>query len=138
MQQLGISRTLSAVVVAIAVAGCGSITPSPSPSASLRPSPALSPSPVPTLVADGSAWVPAGTLAQGRASTHAVTLSDGRVLVVGSDNICTPGGAWDESAAAEMLIPQPEPGARPRASMPRVTASSGSPSRTGVSSSPAA
>jgi serine protease inhibitor len=56
-------------------------------------------------MADGSAWVPAGALAEGRASTHAVALGNGRVLVVGSDNFCTPGAAWDESAAAEVFDP---------------------------------
>ena len=107
MRQPDTRRTLSALAVAaaVAVAGCGTVTPSPSPSASLNPSPAPSPSPEPTSVADGSAWVAAGTLAQGRASTHAVALGDGRVLVVGSDNICTPGGAWDESADAEVFDP---------------------------------
>ena len=105
MRHLGTWRTLSALTVAVAVAGCGNVTPSPSPSASLSPSPTSFASPVPTLIADGSAWVAAGALAQGRASTHAVALNDGRVLVVGSDNICTPGGAWDESAAAEVFDP---------------------------------
>jgi len=101
MQQLGISRTVSAIAVAIAVAGCGSVTPSPSTPAS----PSLAPSLSPTPVADGSVWVPAGTLLEGRASTHAVALNDGRVLVVGSDNVCTPGAAWDESAAADVFDP---------------------------------
>jgi serpin B len=56
-------------------------------------------------VADGSAWVAAGALLAGRASTHAVVLNDGRVLVVGNDNICTPGGPWAESADAELFDP---------------------------------
>jgi serine protease inhibitor len=107
MQHLGAWRTLSALAVAVAVAGCGTVTPSPSPSPTPIPSASASPSssPAPTPVADGSTWVPAGTLLAGRASTHAVALDDGRVLVVGSDNICTPGGAWDESAAAEVFDP---------------------------------
>jgi len=99
MQQLGAWRTLSALVLAVALAGCGTVTPSPSASTSPSPSPA------PTPVADGSAWVAAGALLAGRASTHAVALNDGRAVVVGSDNVCTPGGAWDESAAAEVLNP---------------------------------
>ena len=105
MRHLATWRTLSALTVAAAVAGCGNATPSPSPSSSLSPSPTSSASPVPTPIADGSAWVPAGNPAQGRAGTHAVALNDGRVLVVGSDNICTPGGAWEESAAAETFDP---------------------------------
>jgi serpin B len=34
-----------------------------------------------------------------------VLLGDGRVLVVGNDNICTPGGAWDDSVQAELYDP---------------------------------
>jgi serpin B len=105
MRNLGAWRTFSALAVAVAIAGCGNVTPSPSPSSSLSPSPTSSASPVPTPIADGSAWVAAGTLTQGRAGTHAVALTDGRVLVVGSDNVCTPGAAWDESVAAEVFDP---------------------------------
>jgi serpin B len=106
MRHLVVWRTLSALTVVVAIAGCGT-TVTPSPSAPTSPPSSASPSatPTPTPVADGSAWVPAGALAQGRASTHAVALDDGRVLVVGSDNICTPGAAWDESAAAETFDP---------------------------------
>ena len=34
-----------------------------------------------------------------------MALGDGRVLVVGSDNVCTPGAAWDESVSAEVFDP---------------------------------
>ncbi len=106
MQHSSAWRTLSALAVAVAVAGCGiAVTPSPSAPTIPPSSPSPSATPTPTPVADGSAWVLAGTLAQGRASTHAVALGDGRVLVVGSDNICTPGWAWEESAAAEVFDP---------------------------------
>jgi serpin B len=107
MQRYVAWRTLSALAVVIAVAGCGTATPTPTPTLSptASTSPVPTPSPTPTPVADGSAWVPAGALLQGRASTHAVALGDGRVLVVGSDNICTPGWAWEESAAVEVFDP---------------------------------
>jgi serpin B len=103
MQPVGPWRMLSALVVTVAVAGCGT-TVTPSPSASGGPS-TPSPSAIPSLAPATTAWVPAGTLALARASTHAVVLADGRVLVVGTDNICTPGGAWDESVEAELLDP---------------------------------
>jgi serpin B len=106
MQHPGTWRTLSALAMAVAVAGCGTtVTPSPSVPASPTVAPTPSASPAPTPVADGSAWVAAGTLLAGRASTHAVATGDGRVLVVGSDNFCTPGWAWDESSAAEVFDP---------------------------------
>jgi len=103
MKRLATWRTLSALVVTVAIAGCG--TTPPAPTAALTPAP----SPVPPGSAaphvDGSAWVAAGALRLARASTHAARLADGRVLVVGSDNVCTPGGAWDESMAAEVFDP---------------------------------
>ncbi len=106
MQHPGAWRTLLALAVAVVVAGCGTtVTPSPSVPASPTVAPTPSASPAPTPIADGSAWVPAGTLLAGRASTHAVAIADGRVLVVGSDNFCTPGWAWDESSGAEVFDP---------------------------------
>ena len=105
-------RTLSALVVAIAVAACGTAPPSPpasaSPSATLAPTWSASPEPshAATPAPTAARWVPAGALQLARASTHAVALNDGRVLVIGSDNICkAPGGAWDESIAAEVFDP---------------------------------
>lgn len=105
MKRLRTWRTLSALVVTVAVSGCGNAPPSPpASSAPSSTSPSTSSgSPAPT-VADGTPassaahWVAAGTLNVARASTHAVALNDGRVLTVGNDNICTPGGSWDASA----------------------------------------
>ncbi len=120
MQRLGPRRTLSAIAIAIIVAGCGSTPTSPFPpaSASAPPPPSTpaatpaSPSPnstpgtvTPTAPVAEGRWQAAGALALGRASAHAVTLADGRVLIVGNDNICTPGGAWDDSVQAEVLDP---------------------------------
>lgn len=104
MERPGTWRTLSALVVTIAVAACGTAPPSPPASASpsATSAPTWSASPVPshraTPAPTAARWVPAGALQLARASTHAVALNDGRVLVIGSDNICTPGGAWDASA----------------------------------------
>jgi len=68
------------------------------PAATTSPEPAASP-------VDRSAWrwLDAGSLAVPRLRTGAVRLSDGSVLVVGSENVCTPGGAWPESATDERL-----------------------------------
>ena len=66
--------------------------------------PAATPPVAPTAVGTtGPAkWVSAGSISAGRASTRVVALSDGRVLIVGDDNICEPGPAWDSSMAAEV------------------------------------
>lgn len=102
MERIGARRALSAMIVTVAVAACGTVPPSPP--ASAGPSATPAPSPTSTSV-PVSGWVSAGTLQLARASAHAVALADGGVLVVGSDNICTPGGAWDESVAAEVFDP---------------------------------
>ena len=53
-------------------------------------------------------WVSAGELLgtgdswPGRIRTNAVPFGADRILVVGADNICTPGGAWDTSALSEI------------------------------------
>jgi hypothetical protein len=47
-------------------------------------------------------WVTAGSLTAARASTRLLVLADGRALVIGDDNICDPGPAWDSSMAAEV------------------------------------
>ncbi len=101
MERPATRRMISALVLTIAIAGCG--TTPPTPTTALAQSPAPTASSIPA--ADGSAWVAVGALQLARASTHAAALDDGRVLVVGSDNVCTPGGAWDESAAAEVFDP---------------------------------
>jgi serine protease inhibitor len=109
MGRLDPRRTLAALAVSVAVAACGTASPTTAPGGP-TPAPSTTPSPPQTVppttpADDGAAWVPAGALQLGRASTHAVLLADGRVLVVGSDNVCTPGGAWDESVAAEVFDP---------------------------------
>lgn len=106
MRPLGAWRTLSALVLVTTVAACQAVTQTPvgsgNPSAtSGSTSPATSPATTPVA----ARWDGAGSLALGRASTHAVRLADGRVLVVGNENICTPGGAWDDSIAAEVFDP---------------------------------
>jgi serpin B len=106
MERFRTWRALGVLVVTIAVAACGTtVAPTPSALPGQSASPGPSASPPPTPVPDGSRWDIAGALELGRASTHAVVLSDGRVLVVGNDNICTPGGAWDESVQAEVFDP---------------------------------
>ena len=106
MKRSGTWRTLGILVAAVAVAACGTntspATPSPPPAAPAV-SPVASPgsSPAPSV----AAWVPAGTMRLARTSTHAALLEDGRVLVVGNDNICTPGGAWKNSVRAELYDP---------------------------------
>lgn len=66
-------------------------------------SPAASPWTSPSVF-DGS-WLPAGELLLGRSQTHVVQLGDDIVLVVGFDNVCSPGAAWDESVGTELGNP---------------------------------
>jgi hypothetical protein len=122
-------RTAGALAVAILVAGCSTVgaspaasdspgqsnvppttasadsTPRPASPASPSSAPAassLSPSASETL---SGHWVPAGSLVLGRLKTYAVPLLDGRVLVVGADNTCAPGGAFDDSVQTELWLP---------------------------------
>ena len=88
--------------------GVSSATPtagSPNPStAATTPSATATQSVTPTASATGVAgpWRPAGTMAVGRATPHAVLLGDGRVLVLGDDNgMAVPG----DSAVAELWDP---------------------------------
>jgi hypothetical protein len=84
---------LSAVLALLG--GCQSVSsatptagsPTPSPSAA-SPTASATPSLTPTASATSLAgsWQPAGTTAIGRAYSHALLLSDGRVLVVGDGN----------------------------------------------------
>ena len=118
-----LSRFTTMILVALLAAACTSST---SPAAVATPlasgppgstsatapvdSPASTTSPSPsqasgsTSPADGS-WLPAGELLLGRSQTHVVQLGDDTVLVVGFDNICSPGAAWDESVATEVGDP---------------------------------
>jgi serpin B len=108
MHRLVRRSTAGVLAVSIALAGCGTAGPTASPGSTSAPPPATPPpleTPPSTPAPDTSTWQPAGELALARAGAHAVLLGDGRVLVVGSDNICTPGGAWDESVQAEVLDP---------------------------------
>lgn len=85
---------LATAVVGMSVTGCGG------------PSAAASAAVSPTATRGAGSWLPAGQLALARASTYAVPLADGRVLVVGNDNICMPDdGAWQDSARAELYDP---------------------------------
>ena len=103
-----------AVIVALSLTGCGATPDASAPTASADPStPAASPSPSasesasptpqPSTVEAG--WEAAGDLGIGRSRTHVVQLGDGSILVVGSDNVCSPGYAWPESALAEVGDP---------------------------------
>ncbi len=79
-------------------------TASPSePRASDSTSPAVSPSTSPSIVE--ATWLAAGELRLGRSQTRVALLGDNTVLVVGFDNVCSPGAAWDESVAAEVGDP---------------------------------
>jgi len=83
-------------------------TPTPTPAAGCgRCGPPPSPTPTPSS-ALADRWEPAGTMATARRSFRAVPLLDGRVLVVGDDNTCAPGGAPAESALAELYDPAPD------------------------------
>ncbi|MGD0018625.1 MAG: kelch repeat-containing protein [Candidatus Limnocylindrales bacterium] len=112
--RLGFSGAL--VVVALLATGCGSTSPTasgapptvaPTPvSSPSAPSPTATPAttatPVPTPTPSPASWVSAGSLNASRGSTRLVALTDGRALVVGDDNFCDPGPAWDTSMAAEV------------------------------------
>ena len=128
-QRRSIARTRGrcvAILAALAVTGCGVPPATPSAVATAPPAaPATLPTPVavtaappvtsqparptttpsqrPTHIAP--AWVTAGRLDLGRPQTHAVVVAGDRVVVVGSDNICTPGAAWEESVVTELGQP---------------------------------
>lgn len=102
------------MIASLSVVGCD-VTPDPSRSpASIVPSmPVASPTKAaasdPGAAGSGRAvdanWQPAGELRLGRSRTHVARLADGTVLVVGADNICSPGYAWDDSGATEVGDP---------------------------------
>lgn len=107
-------RTAVAAVVLFALGAC-SAEPRPSPTEVVAPrtsSPTGSPpgSPqaetvAPTSTPEQAAWVDAGSLTLSRWSTRATTIAGGRLLVVGADNICAPGGVGPESAITEVGDP---------------------------------
>ena len=106
MQRLDPRRTLAALALSMTLAACGTAATPAAPTMPPPPaSPLATPSAPETPAADGSAWAPAGAMALARASTHAAVLGDGRVLVVGNDNLCEPGGAWEDSVLAELYDP---------------------------------
>jgi hypothetical protein len=105
------------IVVAFLAQGCGaSSTPSAAPptvaptvvsspsalGSVLTPTPAPTSTPVATPTPSPASWVAAGSLAASRGSTRLIALTDGRALVVGDDNFCDPGPAWDTSMATEV------------------------------------
>lgn len=108
MPRPGTRWVLPTLVVAVAVAACGtSVSALPSPGSAVPgATQAASPADRPSAAPAAGSWVGAGTLELARASAHAVVLDDSSVLVVGNDNICTPGGAWDTSAQAELFDPK--------------------------------
>ena len=88
-----------------ALASAAASVPPATPSA--MPSP--SPSPAETSSGEGGPWTLAAPLSGGDAFPPRVQVQVARfgstVLVVGSDNICTPGAAWDSSVMADVWDP---------------------------------
>ena len=113
-----------AFAIGFVVAGCGgNVVPaassppaspsqplvSPTGQATSTPSPA--PTPEPTAdSADQARWVSAGTIPPrrfaSRIAVQLVRVGSGNVLMVGADNICTPGEAWAESAYTDVWRPR--------------------------------
>jgi len=100
------------------VAACGSATPTGTPlpaesgrastptalpTATLAAAKTSAPSALPTApLGDGfGRWESAGALSANPLQTHVVAFGDG-ALVVGSDNVCTPGAAWGDSVGAQV------------------------------------
>ncbi len=82
---------------AITPADLGACKATPTPT----PTPASTPKPTPAA----ARWAKASPLHLARAEFGAVLLTGGKVLVVGQDNFCTPGGAWDGSVQSEIWDP---------------------------------
>jgi hypothetical protein len=95
------SPSASQPTIGPASAGTAVATPTATPGATAAPTA----TPVPTPTPSPAKWVSAGALHAARGSTRLVALTDGRALVVGDDNFCTPGPAWDSSMAAEVWEP---------------------------------
>jgi len=106
------------LVLAVVATGCGNTKPTPSGSAATiagtpsaaaatasptpTPTPAPTATPAPTPTPSPASWVAAGSLSASRGSTRLIALTDGRALIVGDDNFCAPGPAWDTSMATEV------------------------------------
>ena len=86
------------------LAACGAAAPSPSSSPGSTSDGAVPASPS-TGATGPDTWLPAGAMAVERGAFRAVQLLDGRVLVVGNDNDCAPGGPWADSATTEIYDP---------------------------------
>ncbi len=80
-----------------------SITPADLSACKATRTPTPAPRPKPT--SEAARWVKAGSLHLARAEFGTVLLTGGKVLVVGDDNFCTPGGAWDSSVQSELWDP---------------------------------
>ena len=78
------------------------VTPGPTSTEGPTAPPTATPTPAPTPAPVAAKWVAAGSLHAARGSTRLLVLSDGRALVVGDDNFCDPGPAYDSSMAAEV------------------------------------
>ena len=101
-------------IVTLSLVGCTATPDASGPTASGDPStPTASPSPSAPESASPTSqpptgeagWEAAGDLGTGRSRTHVVRLGDGSILVVGFDNVCSPGYAWPESALTEVGDP---------------------------------
>ena len=106
-------RTLVALATVLVIAGCsaGSVgTPRASPTPTFSASPTVSPSVSPSAPASptasvppGGRWEAVGSMAVARGAFHALPLLDGRVLVLGNDEV--PGGPTESSTRAELYDP---------------------------------
>jgi hypothetical protein len=99
------------ILVSVTLVGCATTVDRASSVPSIASSPASSPSPpqpsgdaVPesplaTAIAGGrkAAWLNAGKLHEARNRAHVVIVAKGKVLVVGSDNVCMPASGGSDS-----------------------------------------
>lgn len=105
---------MASIVTAVTLLGCtapssGSGSPAltspPAPSSTAAPSEARQSTAPSSTPESGPSWVDAGVLATARLATRVARLGDGSAVVVGDDNICTPGGTWADSALTEVGVP---------------------------------
>ena len=112
----------SFAIAAVLIAGCASTGLSPAPIATSTAGPTTptasptagassgAPSSAPLPTGSSGSWsvvgeIPAVTNEMGRLQPHVSILGATDVLVVGSDNVCTPGAAWPESATSIVGTP---------------------------------